>query len=290
MKMAAFTYLRPATLDEALSMLAAHDGDARPLAGGQSLLPIMAFRLAVPGTLVDIGRLPGLRGITIDPDSVTLGALTRWADIERDERLATAHPLLADAIRHVAHYQIRNRGTVGGSLAHADPAAEMPGIAVACDGTIIIAGPSGQRAVPASAFFTGALSTILTSDELIVALRLPAWKPGRRWGFQEFSRRCGDFALAGAAIHYDLDAAGRVTDPHIGIIGAADRPLRLPAVEAVLAGQILDPALITHAGALARDAVNPAGDLHGSAAYRRDLLGTMVERALAASIARGTLQ
>ncbi len=287
MKVAAFVYLRPATLGEAVAMLAAHEGDARPIAGGQSLLPIMAFRLSAPSILVDIARLPGLRNIEIGHDGITLGALVRWCDIERDRRLDAAHPLLAEAIRHVAHYQVRNRGTVGGSLAHADPAAELPGIAVACDAEIVIAGPGGQRTVPAAAFFTGALCTVLEPGELIVALRLPPWPVARRWGFREFSRRRGDFALAGAAIHYDRDGNGCIADPHIGIIGASDRPRRLGAVEAVLAGQMLDAGLIEQAAAAARDAVDPAGDLHGSGDYRRHLLGTMVERALDASFGRG---
>ena len=236
MKPAAFEYLRPATLDEAIGLLARHEG-ARPIAGGQSLLPVMNFRLAAPSMLVDIGRLPGLREIEIGAEAVTIGALVRWSDIERDPRLEAAHPLLAEAVRHVAHYQIRNRGTVGGSLAHADPAAELPGIAVACAGTVLIAGSSGQREVAAERFFVGALSTALEPGELIVGLRLPAWRPGRRWGFQEFSRRRGDFALAGAAVHFDRDEAGAVRDPHVGVIGANPRPIRLAAVEALLGGQ-----------------------------------------------------
>ena len=285
MKPAAFEYLRPATLDEAIGLLARHEG-ARPIAGGQSLLPVMNFRLAAPSMLVDIGRLPGLREIEIGAEAVTIGALVRWSDIERDPRLEAAHPLLAEAVRHVAHYQIRNRGTVGGSLAHADPAAELPGIAVACAGTVLIAGSSGQREVAAERFFVGALSTALEPGELIVGLRLPAWRPGRRWGFQEFSRRRGDFALAGAAVHFDRDEAGAVRDPHVGVIGANPRPIRLAAVEALLAGKQVTPELIAASGEAARGAVDPSDDLHGTEAYRRQLAGTMVERALEQAVGR----
>lgn len=279
MKPASFEYLRPATLDEAVALLARHEG-ARPLAGGQSLLPVMNFRLAAPPVLVDIGRLPGLRAIEISEAGVTLGALVRWCDIERDPRLATAHPLLAEAVRHVAHYQIRNRGTVGGSLAHADPAAELPGIAVACAGTVLIAGPGGRREVAAEQFFLGALSTVLQPDELITGLRLPPWLPGRRWGFAEFSRRRGDFALAGAAVFFERDAAWVVRDAHVGVIGANPRPIRLAGVERVLDGEVLTPALIAAAGEAARGAVDAGDDLHGSEAYRRHLAGVMVEQAL----------
>ncbi len=285
MKPAPFDYLRPATLDEAIAMLAGHDR-ARPIAGGQSLLPVMNFRLAMPPVLVDIGRLAGLREIAITAEAVTLGALVRWSDIERDSRLDSAHPLLAEAVRHVAHYQIRNRGTVGGSLAHADPAAELPGIAIACGGAILVAGSGTRREIPAAQFFLGALSTALEPHELIIGLRLPAWKPGRRWGFQEFSRRRGDFALAGAAVHFDLDPAGVVRDPHVGVIGANPRPIRLATVEAILAGKRPTADLIEAAAEAARAEVDPSDDLHGSEAYRRHLAGTMVERALEQAIGR----
>src|ERR1700740_3300174 len=171
MKLPAFDYACPATLPEAVQLLASRE-DAKALAGGQSLVPMLAFRLLHPPLLVDLRKLADLRGIRISEDGVTLGAMVRWRDIEDDERLDTAHPLLKAAIAHVAHYQVRNRGTVGGSLAHADPAAEMPGIAVVCDAEITIAGPRGLNTVAAGDFFIGALSTVLQPDELIVDIRL----------------------------------------------------------------------------------------------------------------------
>jgi CO/xanthine dehydrogenase FAD-binding subunit len=279
MKLPPFDYACPTTLPEAIALLASHD-DAKPIAGGQSLVPMLAFRLAQPTLLVDLRKLADLRGIRISDAGVTLGAMVRWRDIEDDERLESAHPLLKAAIAHVAHYQIRNRGTVGGSIAHADPAAEMPGIAITCDAEIAVVGKSGAHVIQAADFFQGALTTALTPDEIIVEIRLPAWPAGRRWGFQEFARRRGDFAMAAAAVFYDQDERGKARNAHVGVIGVGDRPLRLTAVEDVLNGQSIDEATIAKADAATSAAVDPQDDIHASAAYRRSLVGTMVERAL----------
>src|SRR5215468_920418 len=247
MKLPPFDYVCPTTLPEAIQLLVARDGDAKAIAGGQSLVPMLAFRLAQPTLLVDLRKLPDLRGIRISAKGVTLGAMVRWRDIEDDERLDTAHPLLKAAIAHVAHYQVRNRGTVGGSLAHADPAAEMPGIAMTCDAEIAVVGKSGAHAIQAANFFQGALTTALTADEIIVEIRLPPWPAGRRWGFEEFARRRGDFAMAGAALFYDEDASGKATNAHVGVLGVGDRPLRLAEVEAVLNGHVIDETTIARA-------------------------------------------
>ena len=279
MKLPPFDYACPTTLPEAIQLLASND-DAKAIAGGQSLVPMLAFRLSQPSLLVDLRKLADLRGIRISDAGVTLGAMVRWRDIEDDERLETAHPLLKAAIAHVAHYQIRNRGTVGGSIAHADPAAEMPGIAITCDAEIAVVGKSGAHVIQAADFFQGALTTALTPDEIIVEIRLPAWPAGRRWGFQEFARRRGDFAMAAAAVFYDQDARGKARNAHVGVIGVGDRPLRLTAVEDVLNGESIDEATIAKADAATSAAVDPQDDIHASAAYRRSLVGTMVERAL----------
>src|SRR5215211_2367164 len=178
MKPPPFEYRAPATLDEAVRLLAA-DPDAKAIAGGQSLMPILNFRLAAPSMLVDLRRVPGLAEIAIGADGARLGAKVRWRDIEDHGRLRSAYPLLHAAVAHVAHYQIRNRGTVGGSLAHADPAAEMPGIAVTCDAEVTVAGTSGPRVIPARDFFVGALTTALEPDEIITEIKLPAWPAGR---------------------------------------------------------------------------------------------------------------
>jgi aerobic carbon-monoxide dehydrogenase medium subunit len=284
MKLPPFDYACPTTLPEAIELLASHD-DAKAIAGGQSLVPMLAFRLAQPSLLVDLRKLADLRGIRISDAGVTLGAMVRWRDIEDDERLETAHPLLKAAIAHVAHYQIRNRGTVGGSIAHADPAAEMPGIAMTCDAEIAVVGKSGAHVIQAADFFQGALTTALTTDEIIVEIRLPAWPAGRRWGFQEFARRRGDFAMAAAAVFYDQDERGKARNAHVGVIGVGDRPLRLTAVEDVLNGESIDEATIAKADAATSAAVDPQDDIHASAAYRRSLVGTMVERALKSAAA-----
>jgi carbon-monoxide dehydrogenase medium subunit len=280
MKSASFEYARPDTLDETVALLASHQGEAKIIAGGQSLMPMLAFRLAAPRLLIDIGRLPDLGRIAISTDGVRLGALVRWRDIERDPQLARAHPLLSEAIRHVGHYQIRNRGTVGGSLAHADPAAEMPGLAVVCEAEIGVTGRSGLRSIAAADFFTGALTTALEPDDVIVEVRFPFWPLQRRWAFEEFARRKGDFALAGVALFFDLAADGRVVDPHLAAIGVSSCPVRLHEVERALAGQRPDEATIAEAAQLAGSGLDINNDIHAPADYRRALLGVLLERAL----------
>ncbi|SRR5579871_391680 len=284
MKLPAFDYACPATLAEAVALLASRD-EAKALAGGQSLLPMMAFRIASPSLLVDLRKLSDLRHITIDGSGVRLGAMARWRDIEDDARLTTAHPLLRAAVSHVAHYQIRNRGTVGGSIAHADPAAEMPGIAVTCDAEIAVVGAAGSRLIRADDFFIAPLTTALASDEIVTEIRLPAWPAQRRWGFQEFSRRRGDFAMAAAAVFYDIYDSGKAHNAHIGAIGVGDRPVRLATAEAEVNGKIVDAAVSERAGAAASASVNPQSDIHASSAYRKSLVGTMVERALRSAAA-----
>jgi carbon-monoxide dehydrogenase medium subunit len=283
MKLPAFDYACPSTLREAVALLAAHNGEAKALAGGQSLVPMMAFRVAQPSLLVDLRKLPGLNEIKIADDGVRIGALVRWRDILDDKRLDTAHPLLKAAISHVAHYQIRNRGTVGGSLAHADPASEMPGIAMSCDAEISVTGMAGSRIIQAADFFLGALTTALAADELITEVRLPAWPAKRRFGFQEFARRRGDFAMAGIALFYDPDAAGKASNPHIGVFGVGDRPRRLTKAEAVLNTQAVDEGLAAKVGQAVSNEVEPQEDIHASAPYRRALAGTLAERALLAA-------
>jgi len=284
MKLPPFEYACPTTINEAVALLASHDGEAKPLAGGQSLVPMLAFRVASPSLLVDLRKLVELRQIKIADDGVTLGAMARWRDILDDARLRKAHPLLVAAVEHVAHYQIRNRGTVGGSVAHADPAAEMPGIVVTCEAKIAVVGKSGARVIDAANFFQGPLMTALKPDEIITEIRLPAWPAKRRFGFQEFARRRGDFALAAAMLFYDEDG-GKARDAHAGAIGVADRPLRLPAVEQVLNGNKIDDAIIAKAEAAASASVEPADDIHAGGAYRKALIGVMVERALKSAAA-----
>jgi carbon-monoxide dehydrogenase medium subunit len=286
MKLPPFEYACPTSVSEAVALLAAHGGEAKALAGGQSLVPMLAFRVAAPALLVDLRKLSELRQIKIADAGVTLGAMARWSDILKDTQLAKAHPLLVAAVEHVAHYQIRNRGTAGGSLAHADPAAELPGIVVTCEADIAVIGKAGARVIAAKDFFRGPLMTALEADEIITEIRFPAWPAGRRYGFCEFARRRGDFALAAAMLFYDQDAQGRAKNVHAGAIGVADVPLRLTAVEGVLEGRKIDDAIIAQAEAAASTAVDPADDIHASGAYRKHLVGVMVERALCSAQAR----
>jgi aerobic carbon-monoxide dehydrogenase medium subunit len=287
MKPAPFDYQAPDSLREAVDLLVANP-EATVIAGGQSLMPALAYRLATPSLLVDLHRLPGLGNIIVGDAGVRLGALVRWRDIEGDERLVAAHPLLRTAIAHVAHYQIRNRGTVGGSLAHADPAAELPGLAVTCEGEITLAGPTGSRTVRGGDFFTGPLSTLRQPHEIVTELRLPKWPIGRRWAFQKYARRQGDFALAGILLFYDDDRQGVPSNPHVGVIGACARPHRLTGVETLLSGHALDDDLIRRAAATAAEEIDPPNDLHADAAYRRGLVGTLIERGLRAAAQRGS--
>jgi len=280
-----FDYHRPAAVPEAVALLARYGGEASLIAGGQSLMPMLAFRLARPAALIDVAGIPGLDRIEPSPDGgLRIGARVTQAALERTLRESGAQPLLAEAVRHVAHYQIRNRGTVGGSLAQADPAAELPAMAVACGGRVVIAGTGGERTVPAGDFVAGPMTTDLAEDEMIVALDLPTWPAGRRWGFAEFARRTGDFALAGIAAFADADDEGRLVDPVVAVFGATDRPMRLAAAEAALAGRRPDGPTVARAVAAARETVEPASDPRVPEDYRRALVATLTGDVLAHAV------
>jgi carbon-monoxide dehydrogenase medium subunit len=287
MKLPPFDYQAPATLGEAVQILSNGAGAAKAIAGGQSLIPILAFRLANPSVLVDLGGIAGLDDITISEAGVSIGAMVRWRELEDHAGLQSAYPLIPAAVSHIAHYQIRNRGTIGGSLAHADPAAEMPGIAVTCDARIEIVGRTGTRKVDAQDFFLGPLSTCLAHDEIITAIHFPPWPAARRWAFEEFSQRRGDFAFAGIALYHDERPGGIIENAHVGVIGATQVPCRLAAVEQILNGKRLGDAVLALAAKTASLSVEPDDDIHASAAYRRALVGTLVERSLIAAASRG---
>jgi carbon-monoxide dehydrogenase medium subunit len=279
MKLPKFDYACPGTIEEAVALLARADGTARPISGGQSLMPMLAFRLVQPSLLVDLRHVPGLAAITIDNDGVHLGAKVRWCDIETSAALQAAYPILTAAVRHIAHHQIRTRGTIGGSIAHADPAAEMPCVAVLCDAEIEIVGSAGKRKIPATSFFKGPLMTALQPDELITGIRFPAWPAQRRWAFEEFARRRGDFALAGIAMFFDMrdDKAGNV---HIAAFGIGDTPLRLANAEAALNNRPLTEAVIKACCQAGQQEVDPPDDIHGSSAYRRGLVDYLLGQSL----------
>jgi carbon-monoxide dehydrogenase medium subunit len=276
MKAPEFDYARPATLPEAIGLLAAHGGDAQPLAGGQSLMPMLNFRVAAPSLLVDLADLADLRGFDVRDGVVRIGAMTRYCELQAVPDLGMLLPLVARALPHIAHDAIRNRGTLGGSLALADPAAEMPAVMLALGATLELAGPEGRRRVAADDFFLGVYDTARQPDELLVAVHVPVSPPGARVGFCELAQRHGDYAMTGVAV-----AAGE-TDPlghlRIAFFALADRPLRVPALEQALWGT---DGTLNAAAEAALDALPCEGDLKASAALKRHYAGVVLRRALA---------
>lgn len=283
MKPAPFDYAAPGSLAEVLALLAEHGDGARVLAGGQSLVPLLAMRLVRPRVVISLRRLAELNYIRPQNGGLLIGAMTRQWEIEASTAGRAACPLLAEAIRFVGHPVIRSRGTIGGSIAHADPAAELPAVLVALDGRIHLASVRGRRVVPASEFFQGVMTTAILPDELVVAVEIPAPGPhdGQRGvAFVEVSRRHGDFALAGAAAALAVGADGRVADVRVALLGVEGRPRRRPEAEAALRGEPWLPQRVEQAAALARSGLEPLEDLHASAGLRAHLAGVLTRRAL----------
>ena len=280
MKPAPFDYAAPESLDEAVALLAQHGEEAKVLAGGQSLVPLLAFRLASPSVLIDLNRIPGLDGVRLDGDRLVLGALARHRDVERFAPLAGRCPMAAEAVSMIGHVAIRNRGTVGGSLAHADPAAEWPALLAILDGEVEARGPDGTRSIPAHELFTSYFTTTLAPTEIITEARLdlPAGRVGS--AFLEFAQRRGDFAIAGVGAVLRLEDDGTVGEARIGLLGVADGPVRARSAEALLVGRPpADPAIDEAAAAIDPD-LAPLSDVHGSAEYRRHVAGVLTRRAL----------
>jgi len=287
MKPPAFYYVRAHDVAHAVSLLAAHGGEATPLAGGQSLMPALNFRLAAPGVLVDLNGIVELGACSVDVDgALVAGATTRHRHVETSTIVARAWPLLANAMGSVAHVAIRHRGTIGGSLCHADPSAEWPALCLACDASIELQGPHGTRHMAAGDFMQGLFTTARAADELLVRVRFPTWPRGRRWGFRELARRRGDFAVAGTACTLDVDASGTCTDARVVVFGVADGPARATASEAELRGRRIDADAIRDAAELAVAGLEARSDPHASAAYRLELVRTLTARALDDALAR----
>jgi aerobic carbon-monoxide dehydrogenase medium subunit len=286
-KPAPFEYHAPTTVTDAVGLLAELGDEAKVLAGGQSLVPMLALRLAVFEHLVDVGRIPELVGIGRRNGELWVGAGTTEAAVEHDADVAAAVPLLARATPFIGHFQIRNRGTVGGSLAHADPAAEYPAVALALDATMEVASPAGgRRTIAARDFFDGLWSTTMAPDELLVGTTFPVWSGRTGCAVEELARRDGDFAIAGATVAVELDADDRVARCAIGLIGVGSTPERADAAEAELAGR---PVTDVDAAAVGRSAMTGLraipSDLHGSAAYRERVGAVMVARAWTRAVA-----
>ncbi|MFQ5691104.1 MAG: FAD binding domain-containing protein [Gemmatimonadota bacterium] len=307
MKPPPFDYFVPDTLEEALGLLAEHGYDAKPLAGGQSLIPMLNFRLACPAVLVDLNRIASLGGIHPGEDGgLRIGAMARQRDVERSALVAERAPLLADAMPHVAHPQIRNRGTVGGSAAHADPAAELPAVLLALEARFRIQGPDGERVVPASDFFASLFTTALAPEELLVAIEIPPLPPGSGWAFEEVARRHGDYALVGVAAGVQVGEDGRCLKAGLSYVNAGSGPvavssgtaqassepvavgagpvalsgpLAAASVES-LVGEVGRPAVIREVSEAAAAELDPPEDIHASPEYRRHLAKVLTERAL----------
>jgi len=276
-----FEYHAPESLEEALALRAEHGEDSAVLAGGQSLMPLLNLRMAFPGHLIDLGRVPGLAGIREDDGGVAIGAMTRQRAVERSELVRSRLPLVSRALAHVGHPAIRNRGTVGGSVAHADPAAELPAVALALDATIVARSARGERTIDAGDFFQGFLTTALEPDELLTELRLPGL-PGRFGAaFVEVARRHGDFALAGAGAVLALADDGSIGDARLVLIGVGGTPLRAREAEAILRSARPEQAVFAEAAERAAAGLEPGSDAHASGAYRRRVAAVLARRALA---------
>jgi carbon-monoxide dehydrogenase medium subunit len=287
MKASAFAYARATSVANALDLLASHGDRAKVLSGGQSLMPAMNLRLISPELIVDIGELTELRGMVVRGDTLVIGALTRHVDLLKSSDIAAHAPLLAEAVAHVAHPAIRNRGTIGGSLAHADPASELPACMLALGATIIVRGPGGERRIAAKEFFTGIYETALAPQELLVAIELPVVQKSSAHFFHEFARRHGDYAIVGLAAQARIDG-GRFSDLRLGFFAVGDRPA-LAKAAAKLIGIDVTPAVLAEASAALDAELDPQEDQQASPEMRRHLAKVLLRRGVAALLGRSDL-
>ena len=280
MKPAPFKYIAATSLEQALALKAEHGDDAKFLAGGQSLIPTMNFRLARPAVLIDINGIEELSGISSSESATRIGALTRYRTLQRDAAFVGLFPLIGEALPHIAHPQIRNRGTVGGNLAHADPASELPAIMLALRARLRVRAQSRERWIDAADFFIGGLTTDLEPDEMLVEIELPL--PNARSGasFLEIARRKGDFAIAGVAAMVTLDDQDQCSDVRLTLCGVGDTPVDASAAAQSLAGQVPSEALVSDAAGAVQAMIDPGGSVHATADYQRHIAGVLAERAL----------
>lgn len=285
MKPPLFDYRAPRTIDEAIRFLAS-DADAMVLAGGQSLMPAMNFRAASVTILVDIQNVEGLKGLAAADGEIVIKAMTRQRELELDADVRRLNPLVAETMRHVAHVPIRNRGTVVGSLCHADPSAELPLLFVLLDGTMVACGPAGTRRIPAGEFFQSFLTTARRQDEIVIEARLPVLPDGAGWAYDEVARRQGDYALVGVGCVLALEGDGRARTVRLAACGIAERPLRLSAAESMLTGTRLAPADVDDAVRVSAAAVTVVDDMNTSASLRRRVLSGLIRRTIATAASR----
>jgi CO/xanthine dehydrogenase FAD-binding subunit len=281
MKPAPFKYVAARDLAQALALKADYGEEARFLAGGQSLVPTMNFRLTQPAVLIDINPLADCSGVRMaDGGMVRIGALTRYRALERDPATARTLPLIAEALPHIAHPQIRNRGTIGGNLSHADPASELPAIVLALGGRLRVQSQKAERWIAASDFFVGALTTALEADEMLIEIELPVAEPKSGSCFMEVSRRRGDFALIGVACTVQLDEDGECEEARIALCNAGETPIFAAAAGESLIGRIIGATEIDDAAALVQDNIDPGGSIHASKEFQRHIAGVLTARAL----------
>jgi CO/xanthine dehydrogenase FAD-binding subunit len=287
MKPAPFKYIAASSLDHALSLKAEYGDEARFLAGGQSLIPTMNFRLARPSVLIDINGLDDLAGVhRAGGKAIRVGALTRYRDLERDSNFLVSFPLFADALPHIAHPQIRNRGTIGGNLSHADPASELPALAVAMEARMRLKSTTGEREVAASEFFQGLLTTDIQVDEMLVEITFPAPEKHSGTCFMEIARRRGDFALAGVAAIVTLDREGRCSRARLALCGVGETPVDASDALGSLIGQPCTEEAIDAAAVKVQEMIEPSGNVHGSADYQRHIAGILTQRAIGVAFQR----
>ncbi len=280
-----FEYVAPGSVDEAIQILT-QDGDAKILAGGQSLIPLMRFRFASPGLLVDINRIDGLAYIHEEEGWLKIGALTREADLDRSSLIRSRYPLLADTCRMIADPQVRNLATIGGNLSHADPANDHPATMLAYNANLIVMGPQGSREIPITEFFTGPFEPALAHDEILVEIQIPAPQPNTSGAYEKMERKAGDFATAAAAVEIHLDQNGRCVAAGIGLTNVGLTPIKAVAAEHSLLGRVIDDAAIREAAQLASQAAEPQEDLRGSEEYKHALVKTVTTRALRKALSR----
>jgi len=287
MKPPPFEYLAPAEIQEALALLEQYGEDAKILAGGQSLMPLMNLRLARPKVIIDINGLPHLDAIAPGPSGgLAIGALTRQRAVERSPLVQARNPLLAAAMPLIGHFQIRNRGTVGGSLVHADPAAELPAVSLALGAEFVLRNGRGERAVHARDFFLDSMTTAALPHELLAEIRVPELEPGAGWAIEEVARRRGDFAIAGVVVVVPTDGDGRCQDARIALFGVGSGPLRMPQAEAMLRGQSLDGKILAESARAVSADLDPDSDVHASREYRKEIGGVLTRRALERAVIR----
>ena len=280
MKPASFEYHAPESLGDVTALLAEHGDEAKVLAGGQSLVPMLALRLTRFEHIIDLNRVDDLRGVSRSNGTLTVKSMTTQSAVEHDASAGEAVPLLAESIPLIGHFQIRNRGTVGGSIAHADPASELPAVALALDAELEVAGANGTRTVPAADFFVGTWTTTIGEDEILTAVNFPVWSGRAGFAVEEVARRSGDFALAGVVAAVELDDAGKVGRAAISFLGMAPTPVRARAAEQALVGNAPTESELAEIGRLAVSDTEPTADVHASAEYRKHVGAHLVSRAL----------